>query len=256
MKTIIGFKFIRDDMTSENGNQKWEIGKWYSMPKNKLELCEKGFHACLTPQQSLNFIYGHKWFQIEAKGKIIFSDENDLEPKFVASEMRLVKEIKQGEEQEILKKYKKPLDLTRLENDLKDIPTKDDVIKIIKEIDKIEWFKPQEPNKLKIKLVVDSILKAFKIDFQVELQLNPLNKKEDWASVRDSAWASAWDSAWDSARASARASVFELVKDLMKEKGYDKNPFKELLKLWEMGLYPVGILKDKKFHIYYVPKKK
>jgi hypothetical protein len=26
--------------------------------------------------------------------------------------------------------------------------------------------------------------------------------------------------------------------------------------LWKMGLYPVGILKDKKFHIYYVPLKK
>jgi hypothetical protein len=42
----------------------------------------------------------------------------------------------------------------------------------------------------------------------------------------------------------------------MKAKGYDKNPFNELLDLWRMGLYPVGILKDKKFHIYYVPLKK
>jgi len=47
-----------------------------------------------------------------------------------------------------------------------------------------------------------------------------------------------------------------VVKDLMKKKGYEKNPFKELLDLWKMGLYPVGILKDKKFHIYYVPLKR
>lgn len=42
----------------------------------------------------------------------------------------------------------------------------------------------------------------------------------------------------------------------MKKKGYDENPYKLLLELWEMGLYPVGVLKDKKFHIYYVPLKK
>jgi len=282
-KIIKGFKFIQDNMKSKNGNHIWKIGKWYKY-EGKLKICEKGFHACLTPQQSLEYIYGDKWFIVEARGNII-NDSN----KFVASEMRLIKEILPEESTKILKKYKKPLDLTNLRKKLKDIPTKNDVIKLVKDIDKINWFKPQEPNKLKIQLKIDSILKAFNLDFKAELQLNPLNKKEDWDSARDSAWAlardsardsawalawdlardSAWDSAWalawDSARDSARdsawalawdlakASEFEVVKDLMKKKGYFKNPFKELLELWKMGLYPVGILKDKKFHVYYVP---
>ena len=45
------------------------------------------------------------------------------------------------------------------------------------------------------------------------------------------------------------------ITNLGAQKGYDKNPFAELLDLWELGLYPVGVLKDKKFHIYYVSKK-
>ena len=57
----------------------------------------------------------------------------------------------------------------------------------------------------------------------------------------------------------ANIGVFQIdekeIYDLLK-KGYDKNPFKELLKLWALGLYPIGVLKDRKFHIYYVPLKK
>ena len=89
--------------------------------------------------------------------------------------------------------YRKKTDYQKLESDLGNIPTQKNVIKLIKEIDKIEWFKPQkEPNKIKLKLKVDSILKAFKLDFSCNIQLNPLNKKEDWDSARDSARDSAW----------------------------------------------------------------
>jgi hypothetical protein len=28
-KTIIGYKFIQEDMKSKNGNHTWEVGKWY-----------------------------------------------------------------------------------------------------------------------------------------------------------------------------------------------------------------------------------
>ena len=165
--------------------------------------------------------------------------------------------------------YIEQVDYKQLEKNLGNIPTKIDVINLIKRIEKIEWFKPQkQPIKAKLQLKIDSILKAFKLDFKAELQINSLKTKKDWASAWASAWDSAWDSArdsaWDSARASAWASArdsawdseFEVVKNLMKKKGYKTNPFKKLLELWEMGLYPIGVLKDKKFHIYYVPLNK
>ena len=88
METIKGYKFIQSDMKSKNGNHTWELGKWYKLDKDKIKLCEYGFHACLEPLQSLNFVYGDRFFIVEARGKII---EN--EDKFVASEMRLVKEL-------------------------------------------------------------------------------------------------------------------------------------------------------------------
>jgi len=86
-KTIKGFKFIQSDMKSKNGNHKWEIGKWYK--KEKIELCEKGFHACKQPLEAFEFVYGDKFFIVEARGEII--EEKDK--KFVAQEMRLIKEI-------------------------------------------------------------------------------------------------------------------------------------------------------------------
>ena len=150
-----------------------------------------------------------------------------------------------------MRKKINPFDYKKFEESLGDIPTKKDVVKSLKRINNIEWFKPQNSNKVKAKLVVDSIMKAFKMDFSCEITWNKLEKKEDWNFARDSTWDSARDYAWDS----ARYSEFEVVKDLMKGKGYDKNPWGELLKLWEMGLYPVGVLKDKKFHIYYIPLK-
>jgi hypothetical protein len=88
MKKIIGYKFIEDNMKSKNGNHKWEIGKWYKH-EGEIKLCCSGFHACRTPKQSFSYNYGNKWFIVEARGNII--DEND--DKFVASEMRLIKEI-------------------------------------------------------------------------------------------------------------------------------------------------------------------
>jgi hypothetical protein len=46
----------------------------------------------------------------------------------------------------------------------------------------------------------------------------------------------------------------ELSSDLLKTQ-YPKNPFKLMVDLWEEGFYVCGIV-DKKFIIYYVPKKK
>jgi hypothetical protein len=87
-KQMKGFKFIKEDMTSKQGNHRWELGKWYKHD-GKLEICKSGFHACLKPHQALDYIYGDKFFLVEARGKIIHKKDD----KFVASEMRLVKEL-------------------------------------------------------------------------------------------------------------------------------------------------------------------
>jgi len=81
-----GYKFIQKDMKSRNGDYKWEIGKWY---KENIKLCKKGFHACKEPIETLDYIYGDKFFIVEGRGEII----EEKGKKFVASEMRLVKEL-------------------------------------------------------------------------------------------------------------------------------------------------------------------
>ena len=87
MKTIKGYKFIRENMKSKVGNHKWVVGKWYK--EEERSLCNKGFHACKEPLEALDYIYGNKFFIIEAKGKIRYKKGD----KFVAQEMRLIKEI-------------------------------------------------------------------------------------------------------------------------------------------------------------------
>ena len=86
-KQRICYRFVKDDLTSKNGVMKWEIGKWNKV-KGKLKCCKNGLHASLTPLDSLNNVYGDKWFIAEYKGKI-----DEQEDKFCASEMRLIKEI-------------------------------------------------------------------------------------------------------------------------------------------------------------------
>lgn len=87
MKTLKGYKFIKAEMFSREGNHRWELGKWYK--EEDIQLCEKGFHACETALQSLEFVYGDRWFIVEARGKII----KEKGKKFVAQEMRLIKEL-------------------------------------------------------------------------------------------------------------------------------------------------------------------
>ena len=76
-----------------------------------------------------------------------------------------------------------------------------------------------------------------------------------WASALDSARASARDSAWDSARDSACASAEVLIEweDVEFNKKYPNGAFKQLFKLWEMGLYPLGFLENWNFVIYVNP---
>ena len=131
----------------------------------------------------------------------------------------------------------------------------------------IDWLKNVsrlKPNKdLKkeeVEKQIKFILKCFWVEAEIEYR--KLQREDTWDSARDSAWDSARDSAWASARASAWASAMDSAMDSVEillednkdfKKKYPNGAFKQLFKLWEMGLYPVGILKNKKF-VVYVPK--
>jgi len=169
----------------------------------------------------------------------------------------------------------------------------------INHLPKVPWFNPSpDLKKEDVEKQVKFTLDCFGV--KAKVKYGKLQKQEDWASARasawdsawasawdsarasawdsawasawasarasawDSAWASAWDSAWDSARDSARASAWASawasVEVLLKDnadfkKKYPNGAFKQLFKLWEMGLYPVGVLKNKKFVIYVPPCK-
>jgi hypothetical protein len=81
------YRFVTNDLKSQNGNTEWIIGEWQKH-KGKLEICKQGLHACREPLDNLDYVFGERWFIAEAKGKIL-EDEN----KFCASEMRLIREI-------------------------------------------------------------------------------------------------------------------------------------------------------------------
>ena len=85
--TIKCYRFVRDDLTSENGELSWKIGEWNKV-SGKIVPCSNGLHAALTPRDSLRNVYGQRWFISEARGEIVKQNN-----KFAASEMRIVEEI-------------------------------------------------------------------------------------------------------------------------------------------------------------------
>ena len=113
----------------------------------------------------------------------------------------------------------------------------------INHLPKVPWFNPSpDLKKEDVEKQVKFTLDCFGV--KAKVKYGKLQKQEDWASAR----ASAWDSAW--------ASVEVLLKDNADfKKKYPNGAFKQLFKLWEMGLYPVGVLKNKKFVIYVPPCK-
>ena len=155
------------------------------------------------------------------------------------------------------------------------------------------WLQPSpDLKKEDVEKQAKFTLKCFGIEAEIEYRKLEKKEDWDSArdSARDSAWASAWDSArasaiasaiasardsaWDSARASAIASAIASARDsawdsaiasawasveiLLEDnknfkKEYPNGVFKQLLKLWEMGLYLVGVSEENEKFVIYVP---
>jgi len=74
-----------------------------------------------------------------------------------------------------------------------------------------------------------------------------------WDAARDAAWDAAWGAARDAARDAARGAqdLLALNLDSYKEK-CPQGSFINLIPIWELGLYPIGVV-DGKFIIYIPP---
>jgi hypothetical protein len=86
-KVVLGYKFVTADLRSKNGDCTWVVGEW-KHDSASLELCTSGLHACVSPLDSLEYVYGDRWFLVAAKGTVLHGAD-----KFCASDMKLVREL-------------------------------------------------------------------------------------------------------------------------------------------------------------------
>jgi hypothetical protein len=86
-KVTVGWKFVKGSMRSAHGRTLWNLGEWQEI-RGQLVMCEHGFHAAPTVLDSFRWVWGTRLFKVEAKGNIVRSGD-----KFVASQMRLVREV-------------------------------------------------------------------------------------------------------------------------------------------------------------------
>lgn len=84
-KKIIRWKFLRTGLKSDNGDLKWEIGKWMKIGR-KLNICHHGLHCSKQINQALSYVKGEILAKVEVRGKSIIEDDKEC-----YSEMRIVK---------------------------------------------------------------------------------------------------------------------------------------------------------------------
>ena len=149
----------------------------------------------------------------------------------------------------------------------------------LKRIKKVDWFKPKKIDKKEIEKKVKFILQCFGVKASVEYRKLETKKDWDvawnaaWNAARNVVWDAAWNAAWNAARNTARNAVRNVAWDAARNVArnvvwgateivamdlksfktkYPNGAFIHLIDLWEMGLYPIGII-NKKFVIY-LPK--
>jgi hypothetical protein len=131
----------------------------------------------------------------------------------------------------------------------------------------IRWFQPSKNYSNKeLQTFVNKITKAFKIRDLEALTTTDVDAAEDAAedaaldaaldaarnAALDAAWgvaqgvalSAAWDAALGAALSAAWGAEYIIVQDLI-EKKYPENPFGKLISVYELGLWPAGISKDK-----------
>ena len=112
----------------------------------------------------------------------------------------------------------------------------------IKRIKNIHWFKPSDKlDKKSIDKQVKFCLEVFGVKAGIEYRW--LKTPNDWGA----ALGAARDAAWGAADI-----LVENLADYQKK--YPQGNFKNLIQLWEMGLYPIGVI-DGKFVVYIPPCK-
>ena len=112
----------------------------------------------------------------------------------------------------------------------------------IERIKAIKWFKPDPSlKKSDVDTAINASLSAFGVTASIEYR--SLRTESDWGAARDAAW----DAAWDAARDAAWGACDLLATHTPTYKL--DTPFLKLVTLWEMGLYPCGVI-DGKFVVY------
>jgi hypothetical protein len=162
----------------------------------------------------------------------------------------------------------------------------------IQRIKDIKWFKPSaDLKKEDIEKQVNISLEAFGVKAGIEYRSLKTEKDWDaardaardaawdaawgaawdaaWGAARgaawDAAWGAAWDAAWDAARGAARGAAWDAAWDAARgaadvlalnldeyKKKYPNGNFINLIALWEMGLYPCGVIEGK--FVIYIPE--
>ena len=134
--------------------------------------------------------------------------------------------------------FKKITGYTQKENQLMFQKAKKKADLFVKRVGKVKWFKPQP------------VINKKDIQLRVELSLGLFHLPKAQLEFKYLSWGAAWDAAWDAARDAAWGAEAIIAEDLKEyKKKYPQNPFMPLFELWEMGLYPIGIV-NKKFLIY------
>ena len=109
----------------------------------------------------------------------------------------------------------------------------------IERIKAIKWFRPSKDlKKADVETHLNLVLETFGVKASVEYR--KLKIASDWDA--------AWDAAWG-----ANDLLVQDLEDYKKK--YPKGSFINLIPLWEIGLYPIGIV-DGKFVIYIPPTDK
>jgi hypothetical protein len=127
----------------------------------------------------------------------------------------------------------------------------------IERIKNIAWFKPKSSlTRDEVEVKANIALSAFGLSAPIEYR--KLNTPEDWdaalSAERGVGWEAARDVAWGVGWGVARGVGWGVTDVLATFTGtYKKDaPFVKLIDLWEMGLYPCGVINGK--FVVYVPE--